>query len=176
MKEVGSPKLLFENHDLTPIQPTLWTKLHRDGPGRPVEYNPERDFKALMLRQLEQIPYIKDLVKRLRREKSLREACSYRDETPTEAHFTQMKKRVGVEGFRIIEAWMRHQALKNRATQPHTPSFIHGACVDGTDLPAWSSRGPHDTGRGLGFIEELVLGSVSERVVHGSPVPVLVTK
>ena len=103
-----------------------------------------------MLRQLEQIPYIKDLVKRLRREKSLREACSYRDETPTEAHFIQMKKRVGVEGFRIIEAWMRHQALKNRATQPHTPSFIHGACVDGTDLPAWSSRGPHDTGRGLG--------------------------
>jgi len=29
MKEVGSPKLLFENMDLIPIQPTLWTKLHQ---------------------------------------------------------------------------------------------------------------------------------------------------
>ena len=68
MKEVGSPKLLFENHDLTPIQPIRWTSLHTEGPGRPVEYNPEWDLRALMLRQLEQIPYIKDLVKRLRRD------------------------------------------------------------------------------------------------------------
>ena len=65
MKEVGSPKLLFKNLDLTPIQPILWTGLHKTGPGRPVEYNPERDLRALMLRQIEQIPYIKDLVKRL---------------------------------------------------------------------------------------------------------------
>lgn len=37
-----------------------------------------------MIRQLEQIPYIKDLVKRLRRNRYLREACGYRDKTPTE--------------------------------------------------------------------------------------------
>ncbi len=52
MKGVGSPKLLFENLDLTPIHPTLWTDLHTEGPGRPVEYDPEWDLKALMLRQL----------------------------------------------------------------------------------------------------------------------------
>lgn len=52
MKEAGSPKLLFENLDLTPIHPTLWKGLHREGPGRPVEYDPEWDLKALMLRQL----------------------------------------------------------------------------------------------------------------------------
>ena len=104
-----------------------------------------------MIRQLEQIPYIKDLVKRLRRERSLREACGYRDKTLTEAHFTQMKKRVGAEGFRIIEAWMRHEALKNRATQPLSAAgLIQAACMDGTDIPAWSSRDPHDTRRGLG--------------------------
>ena len=28
--------------------------------------------------------------------------------------------------------------------------FIARAGLDGTDLPAWSSRGPHDTRRGLG--------------------------
>ena len=67
MTEVGSPKLLFENLDLTPIHSILWTDLHTEGPGRPVEYNPEWDLRALMLRQLEQIPYVKDLVKRLRR-------------------------------------------------------------------------------------------------------------
>jgi hypothetical protein len=151
LKEVGSPKQLFENLDLTPIQPVLWTNLHKDGPGRPVQYNPEWDLRALMLRQLLQIPYIKDLVKRLRRDSYLREACGYRDKTPTEAHFTQMKKRVGVEGFRIIEAWMRHEALKNRVTQPLSAAgLIQAACMDGTDIPAWSSRDPHDTRRGLG--------------------------
>jgi hypothetical protein len=151
MKETGSPKILFENLDLTPIRHILWKKLHNTGSGRPVQYNPEWDLRALMIRQLEQIPYIKDLVKRLRREKTLREACGYRDKTPTEAHFTQMKKRIGAEGFRIIEAWMRREALKHRVTQPLAATgLIQAACVDGTDLPAWSSRDPHDTRRGYG--------------------------
>ena len=151
MKETGSPKLLFENLDLTPIHPTLWKDLHKTGPGRPVEYNPEWDLRALMLRQLLQIPYIKDLTKRLRREKSLREACGYRDKTPTEAHFTQMKKRIGAEGFRIIEDWLRKEALKHRNSQPLSATgLVQAACMDGTDIPAWSSRDPHDTRRGLG--------------------------
>ena len=34
--------------------------LHTEGPGRPVEYKPEWDLKALMLRQLLQIPYMKE--------------------------------------------------------------------------------------------------------------------
>jgi len=151
MKEVGSPKLLFENLDLTPIQPILWTGLHTQGPGRPVEYNPVWDLRALMLRQLEQIPYIKDLVKRLRREPYLRQACGYGGRAPCEAHFTQMKKRVGPEGFRTIEAWLRREALRLRRSQPMSAvGLIQAACIDGTDLPAWSSRDPHDTGRGLG--------------------------
>ncbi len=41
MKGVGSPKLLFENLDLTPIHTILWKDLHTEGPGRPVEYKPE---------------------------------------------------------------------------------------------------------------------------------------
>ena len=151
MKEVGSPKLLFENLDLTPLQSILWKNLHTEGPGRPVEYDPAWDLRALMIRQLEQIPYIKDLVKRLRRNRYLREACGYRDKTPTEAHFTQMKKRVGVEGFRIIEAWLRKEALKHRTSQPlAAQGLVQAACVDGTDLKAWSSRDPHDTRQGLG--------------------------
>jgi len=103
VKEAGSPKLLFENLDLTPIHSTLWTDLHRDGPGRPVEYQPEWDLKALMLRQLNQIPCMKDLVKRLRRNPYLRHDCGYWDKAPTEAHFSQMKKRIGAEGFPIVQ-------------------------------------------------------------------------
>jgi hypothetical protein len=78
-KETGSPKLLFENLDLTPIHSILWTDLHTEGPGRPVEYNPEWDLRALMLRPLNQIPYVRDLVKRLRRSPYLRLVCGYRD-------------------------------------------------------------------------------------------------
>jgi len=151
MKGAGSPKLLFENLDLTPIHSTLWKNLHRHGPGRPVEYDPEWDLKALMLRQLLQIPYVKDLVKRLKRNPTLRNACGYREKTPTEAHFTQMKKRIGADGFRVIEAWLRREALKLRVSQPLTAAgLVQAACVDGTDLRAWSSRSLDDSKRGRG--------------------------
>ena len=151
MKETGSPKLMFENLNLTPIHPILWTALHREGPGRPVEYQPEWDLRALMLRQLEQIPYVKDLVKRLKRDPCLREACGYGDKAPTEAHFSQMKRRIGAEGFRIIEAYLRREALRLRGSQPMTAvGLVQAACVDGTDLRAWSSRSQEDSRRGLG--------------------------
>ena len=104
-----------------------------------------------MLRQLEQIPYVKDLVKRLNRNREMRLACGYDSKVPTEAHFSQMKKRIGVEGFCAIEEWLRHEALRLRQSQPLSAvGLIQAACVDGTDLPAWSSRDPHDTSRGLG--------------------------
>jgi hypothetical protein len=104
-----------------------------------------------MLRQLEQIPYVKDLVKRLRRYREMRSACGYGDKVPTEAHFSQMKKRVGVKGFCEVEKWLRHEALRLRESQPLAAvGLVQAACVDGTDLPAWSSRDPHDTSRGLG--------------------------
>jgi hypothetical protein len=151
MKEEGSPKVLFENLDLTPIHLILWTGLHQNGPGRPVEYDPEWDLRALMLRQLLQIPYVKDLVKRLMRSAYLRGVCGYGDKAPTEAHFSQMKKRIGAEGFRLIEAWLRREALRLRESQPLAAvGLIQAACLDGTDFPAWSSRDPHETSRGLG--------------------------
>jgi hypothetical protein len=104
-----------------------------------------------MLRQLEQIPYVRDLVKRLRRYKEMRRACGYGRKVPTEAHFSQVKKRIGVKGFRAVEKWLRHEALRLRKSQPLSAvGLVQAACVDGTDLPAWSSRDPHDTSRGLG--------------------------
>jgi hypothetical protein len=110
-----------------------------------------------MLRQLEQIPYVKDLVKRLRRYKEMRSVCGYGEKVPTEAHFSQMKKRIGVEGFRAVEKWLRHEALRLRKSQPLSAvGLVQAACVDGTDLPAWSSRDPHDTSRGLGDPEARV--------------------
>ena len=143
--------LLFESVDLRPLHSILWKDLHLEGAGRPVEYDPECDLRALMLRQLEQIPYVKDLVKRLQRSKGMRSACGYQNKVPTEAHFSQMKKRIGVEGFRTIEKRLRHEALKLRESQPLSAvGLVQAACVDGTDLPAWSSRDPHDTSRGLG--------------------------
>jgi hypothetical protein len=157
MKEVGSPKLLFENLDLIPIQSILWTDLHREGPGKPVEYDPMWDLRALMLRQLLQIPYMKDLVKRLRRDPYLRGLCGYGDRAPCEAHFSQMKKRIGSEGFRMIEVHLRHEALRIRESHPLAAvGLIQAAALDGTDLPAWSSRDPHDTRKGLGDPEARV--------------------
>ena len=62
-----------------------------------------------------------------------------------------MKKRIGAEGFRVIEAWLRREALKLRASQPLSAAgLVQAACVDGTDLRAWSSRSVKDSRRGLG--------------------------
>lgn len=143
--------LLFQSLNLKPLQSILWKNLHSQGAGRPVEYDPQCDLRALMLRQLEQIPYIKDLVKRLQRSKDMRSACGYNNKVPTEAHFSQMKKRLGVKGFLAIEEWLRHEALRLRESQPLSAvGLIQAACIDGTDFPAWSSRDPHDTSRGFG--------------------------
>ncbi|KON31137.1 hypothetical protein AC482_01800 [miscellaneous Crenarchaeota group-15 archaeon DG-45] len=60
-----------------------------------------------MFRQLIQTPYIKDLVKCLKREPYFREACGYEDKAPTEANLSQMKERIGTKSFRVIEAWLR---------------------------------------------------------------------
>jgi hypothetical protein len=151
MERSGSPMLLFKSLDLRSLHSILWKNLHLKGAGRPVEYDPECDLRALMLHQLQQIPYIKDLVKQLRRNKDMRSACGYGSKAPTEAHFSQMKKRIGVEGFTAIEAWLRHEALRLRKSQPLAAvGLVQAACVDGTDFPAWSSRDPHDTRKGFG--------------------------
>ena len=143
--------LLFESLDLRPLHSILWKDLHFEGAGRPVEYDPECDLRALMLRQLEQIPYIKDLVKQLRRNKDMRSVCGYHSKVPTEAHLSQMKTRIGVEGFQAIETWLRHEALRLRKSQPLSAvGLVQAACIDGNDFPAWSSRDPHDTCKGLG--------------------------
>jgi hypothetical protein len=57
-KGVGSPKLLFENLDLTPIHPILWTDLHTEGPGRPVEYDTVRAWYDLSAAQDKPPSYI----------------------------------------------------------------------------------------------------------------------
>jgi hypothetical protein len=56
-----------------------------------------------MLRQLEQIPNIKDHVKHLNQSHTIQLACGYDSKVSTEAHFSQMKKRIGVDGFQAIE-------------------------------------------------------------------------
>ena len=150
MKESGSPKLPFESLDLTPIHPILWTGLHKNGPRRPVEYEPDWDLRALMLRQLEQILYVRDLAKSLRKNSYLRKICGYCDRVPTEARFGQMKKRIGADEFRAIEEWLLHQALRLRRAQPLSAvGLVQAACIDGTDLRAWSSRDMNDNRKGL---------------------------
>ena len=94
---------------------------------------------------------MKDLVKRLKRDRNLRMTCGYGGNAPTEAHFSQMKTRVGVEGFRQIETWLRHEALRLRESQPLAAvGLVQAACMDSTDFQAWSSRDPHDASPKLG--------------------------
>lgn len=122
-----------------------------------MKYNPEADFKALVLRMLEHIPYIKDLVKRLRRDPYLRSACGYGDCVPTEAHFSQMKRRLGKKGFMAIERFLRSEVVRLKGSNPLLAAgLVQASAVDSTDLEAWSSRDPRDSTRGLGDPEARV--------------------
>ena len=110
-----------------------------------------------MLRELEYIPYVKDLVKRLKRDAYLRRICGYGRDVPTEAHFSQMKRRIGREGFHIIERFLRREAIWLGATHPlMAAGLLQASAMDGTDLSAWSCRDPHDTCKGLGDPEARV--------------------
>ena len=62
-----------------------------------------------------------------------------------------MKTRIGADGFRAVEAYLRREALRLRATLPLSAlGLVQAACLDGTDLRAWSSRDLNDNRRGLG--------------------------
>ena len=81
----------------------------------------------------------------------MRYACGYGDKVPTEAHFSQMKKRIKKEGFLEIEYSLRHEALKLRKSQLLAAlGLIQAAVVDGTDFRAWSSRDMKDNRKGFG--------------------------
>ena len=58
-------------------------------------------------RQLKQIPYAKDLVKRLRRNPYLRKACGYQDKAPNKTHFTQMKIRFDADDLQRTQMHVR---------------------------------------------------------------------
>jgi len=110
-----------------------------------------------MLRMLLQLRYVKDLVRLLRRSAYFREVCGYRDKVPTEAHFSQMKKRIGKAGFKAVERYLRGEANRLRSKYPFLAlGLIQAACFDGTDLKAWSCRDPKDNRKGLGDPEARV--------------------
>ncbi|MCL6579253.1 MAG: hypothetical protein K6T73_07685 [Candidatus Bathyarchaeota archaeon] len=112
-----------------------------------------------MLRQLEQIPYVKDLVKRLSRNRYLQRVCGYKGKASTKAHFSQMKKRIGKPGFIGIESYLRKEANRLRFHHPLLAAgLIQATCFDGTDLPAWSSRDPTITPEGLGTLKQGLAG------------------
>jgi hypothetical protein len=62
-----------------------------------------------------------------------------------------MRRRIGVDGFRAVEAWLCQEALRLKESQPFAAmGLIQAACFDATDFPAWSSRDLNDNRRGLG--------------------------
>jgi hypothetical protein len=128
-----------------------------DGLDGLVVYDPLWDLRALMLRMLLQFRYVKDLVRLLRRSAYFREVCGYTDKVSTEAHFSQMKKRIGKAGFKAVEGYLRGEANRLRCKYPFLAlGLIQAACFDGTDLKAWGSRNPKDNRKGLGDPEARV--------------------
>jgi len=80
----------------------------------------------------------------------MRSACGYGDEAPTEAHFSQVKRRLKKKGFKVIERFLRGEAIRLKSSNPMLKAgLVQASAVDSTDLKAWSSRAPEDSTRGL---------------------------
>jgi dTDP-4-dehydrorhamnose reductase len=63
------------------------------------------------------------------------EVCGYKDKVPTEAHLSQMKKRIGKAGFKAIERYLRGEANRDMAWQANAEACKHIA-ISSTDIAA----------------------------------------
>jgi len=150
VKGAGSPKLLFENLDLTPIHTILWKNLHTEGPGRPPR-SPLGIFKALMTKRLRQIPSDRELYRRLWSDPTLRMICDIeeREKPYHPSQLTRFRIRVGPERLERIIAGL---------VELIDGGLIRGETVamDTTFIKAYSKRDSRDNCRGASNPDAMV--------------------
>ena len=132
--KIGSPKLLFKHLDLTPIQPILWTGLHKTGPGRPPR-SPLGIFKALIVKQLRNIPSDRELYRRLWNDEELRMICDIegREKPYHPSQLTRFRNRVGPDRLEDIRVGLLEELVEEGVIKGKT------LALDATFIKAWSA-------------------------------------
>lgn len=127
---------IFETLDITPILAALRKTSHR---GAPETLNVRAMVYSLFIRIVERMPFIKDLVTRLRTSEEFRYHCRFTgsDATPSEAAYSRLiHKLQGLSVFEKVHDSIIHQAFHE--------GYIDGThvAVDATHVEARDSANP----------------------------------
>jgi len=121
------------------IEQTISQPYHQEGPGRPPR-RPLGIFKALIVKQLRNIPSDRELYRRLWNDEALREICliEEREKPYHPSQLTRFRNRVGPERLKDIMTGLLEELVEG--------CIIKGEALalDATFIKAWSKRDPTD--------------------------------
>jgi len=130
--------------DLHDTEKIISQPYHKTGPGKPPR-SPLGIFKALIVKQLRNIPSDRELYRRLWNDETLREICDIEDhEKPYHpSQLTRFRNRVGPERLEDIMTGLLKELIEGGVIKGET------LALDATFIKAWSRRDPADDSHGL---------------------------
>lgn len=137
--------------NLQNIEQTISQPYHQEGPGRPPR-RPLGIFKALIVKQLRNIPSDRELYRRLWNDEALREICDIeeREKPYHPSQLTRFRNRVGTERLECVMASLLEELVEEGVVKGEN------LALDATFIKAWSRRDPADDSHGLSDPESRV--------------------
>ena len=130
--------------DLHDIEEIISQPYHKTGPGKPPR-SPLGIFKALVVKQLRNIPSDRELYRRLWNDEALRDICDIeeREKPYHPSQLTRFRKGVGPERLEAVMNGLLRELVEGGIIKGET------LALDATFIKAWSRRDPADDSRGL---------------------------
>jgi transposase len=147
-EDVASILSKLNLHD---IEQTISQSYHQEGPGRPPR-KPLGIFKALIVKQLRNIPSDRELYRRLWNDEELRTICDIegREKPYHPSQLTRFRNRVGPERLETAMNSLLEELVEAVVVKGET------VALDATFIKAWSRRDPSDDSKGLSDSEARV--------------------
>jgi len=147
-EDVASILSQLNLHDIEQI---ISQPYHKTGPGKPPR-SPLGIFKALIVKQLRNVPSDRELYRRLWNDEALRMICDIEEhEKPYHpSQLTRFRNRVGPERLECIMASLLDELVEGDIIKGET------LALDATFIKAWSRRDPTDDSHGLSDPESRV--------------------
>jgi len=147
-EDVASILSQLNLHDIEQI---ISQPYHKTGPGKPPR-SPLGIFKALIVKQLRNIPSDRELYRRLWNDEALRMICDIEEhERPYHpSQLTRFRNRVGPERLECIMASLLEELVEGDIIKGET------LALDATFIKSWSRRDPADDSHGLSDPESRV--------------------
>ncbi|MFH0850954.1 MAG: transposase [Candidatus Bathyarchaeota archaeon] len=138
MEEHEDVASILSKLDLRDIEEIISQPYHKTGPGKPPR-SPLGIFKALVVKQLRNIPSDRELYRRLWNDEALRMICDIEDrEKPYHpSQLTRFRNRVGPARLEMTMNRLVDELVEGGVIKGET------LALDATFIKAWSSRDPY---------------------------------